>query len=133
MWFRADRVATFDGQCAELCGLQHAMMLLSVKSVPPDEYQTWVDAQARKAQTANVAFGQELFTGVCAKCHYLKTSGPILVGPNIGGNPTLTDPNALGKLVRNGQDRMPPVGKGWPDSQVDSLVAYFKQEAKSGG
>ena len=30
----------FVGQCAEFCGIQHAMMLIRVRVVPPSEYQT---------------------------------------------------------------------------------------------
>ena len=30
-WFEADEPGTYDGQCAELCGLQHANMLASVE------------------------------------------------------------------------------------------------------
>jgi cytochrome c oxidase subunit 2 len=132
-WFKVDRVGTYEGQCAELCGLQHAMMLIAVDVRPPDQYASWVADQGRKLQAPNAQLGEEEFTGVCAKCHYLKTSGPTLVGPNIGGSPTLTDPNGLGKLVRNGQNRMPAVGKGWSDVQVKSLVQYFKGRGASSG
>ena len=33
-WFRAERVGVFTGQCAELCGLNHARMLAQVEVLP---------------------------------------------------------------------------------------------------
>jgi mono/diheme cytochrome c family protein len=109
------------------------MMLITVKAEPTDQYRTWVDRQAQLNQAANATLGEQQFEGVCAKCHYLTMSGPTLVGPNIGGNPTLTDPQALQKLLRNGQNAMPAVGKGWTDAQINSISKYVEQESKSGG
>ena len=45
-WFKAERAGTFRGQCAELCGRNHANMLARVRAVPFDEYQAWYDQQA---------------------------------------------------------------------------------------
>jgi cytochrome c oxidase subunit II len=48
-WFKipADQVGkTFDGQCAELCGYNHADMRATVKAVSPTEYESWADQQA---------------------------------------------------------------------------------------
>ncbi len=33
---------TFRGQCTQLCGLYHSLMVFSVKSVPPAQFQAWV-------------------------------------------------------------------------------------------
>ena len=41
-WFKADKAGTFPGQCAELCGRNHANMLARVRAVPFDEYQALV-------------------------------------------------------------------------------------------
>jgi len=48
-WFKipADQVGKkFDGQCAELCGYNHADMRATVKAVSPTEYESWADQQA---------------------------------------------------------------------------------------
>ena len=45
-WFKAEREGTFRGQCAELCGRNHANMLAQVRAVPFDEYQQWFDRTA---------------------------------------------------------------------------------------
>jgi cytochrome c oxidase subunit 2 len=54
-WFRADRPGTFEGQCAELCGRNHANMLARVRAVPFDEYQAWYDQQAADIKAARDA------------------------------------------------------------------------------
>ena len=49
-----------------------------------------------------------------------------LVGPNLAGNPRLTDLKGLTQLLRKGGIRMPAVGEYWSDAQIQALVAYFK-------
>ena len=51
-WFRADEAGTFRGQCAELCGRNHANMTARVRAVPFDEYQAWFDRTAEDISTA---------------------------------------------------------------------------------
>jgi cytochrome c oxidase subunit II len=57
-WFQAVKAGTYTGQCAELCGRNHANMLAKVIAVPPQEYQAWYKRQAaalvaaKKAQAA---------------------------------------------------------------------------------
>ena len=54
-WFKADEPGVFEGQCAELCGRNHANMLARVRAVPFDEYQAWYDQQAADIKAARVA------------------------------------------------------------------------------
>jgi len=54
-WFKADEAGTFKGQCAELCGRNHANMTARVKAVPFDEYQAWYDRQAEDIKAARDA------------------------------------------------------------------------------
>ena len=44
-WFRAEKVGTYRGQCAELCGKDHGYMPVVVEVVDPDAYQAWVATQ----------------------------------------------------------------------------------------
>jgi len=76
-WFEVDRVGTYLGQCAELCGLEHANMKASVEVMRRADFDAWL-AQRRQAQTAGTSpLGKELWTGVCAKCHGLAGQGGI--------------------------------------------------------
>jgi cytochrome c oxidase subunit II len=44
-WFRVSKPGSYWGQCAELCGENHADMRAIVEAVPPDEYQQWIAGQ----------------------------------------------------------------------------------------
>jgi cytochrome c oxidase subunit II len=50
-WFKA-KPGVYTGQCAELCGRNHANMLASVKVVSPAEFQQWFKDQATAIKSA---------------------------------------------------------------------------------
>jgi cytochrome c oxidase subunit II len=52
-WFKANGPALYHGQCAQLCGRQHAFMTALVDVVSPAEYQAWLQRQAKLISTAN--------------------------------------------------------------------------------
>jgi cytochrome c oxidase subunit II len=58
-WFRADKAGTYRGQCAELCGRNHANMTARVRAVPFDEYQAWFDREAADIKTAREEAARE--------------------------------------------------------------------------
>lgn len=45
MWFNATEPGTYSGQCAEFCGLSHWEMRFTVKALPEEEFQAWVNEQ----------------------------------------------------------------------------------------
>ena len=53
-WFKAKRLGTYTGQCAELCGRNHANMTARVTVVTPAAYETWLTRQKR-----NIAFADK--------------------------------------------------------------------------
>ncbi|MFU8894996.1 MAG: cytochrome c oxidase subunit II [Gammaproteobacteria bacterium] len=50
-WFQAEEVGTFRGQCAELCGRDHAFMPIVVEVLPVAEFEAWL---AQRSPTATV-------------------------------------------------------------------------------
>ena len=53
-WFKAPKPgALFHGQCAQLCGRQHAFMTALVQVVSPAAYQAWLARQSNLISTAN--------------------------------------------------------------------------------
>jgi cytochrome c oxidase subunit 2 len=44
-WFKIPKPGVYKGQCAELCGDNHADMRARVIAVPVDQYQAWVEKQ----------------------------------------------------------------------------------------
>jgi cytochrome c oxidase subunit II len=126
-WFSAPP-GDYVARCAELCGIQHALMDGVVHVVPRAEYDSFV--QQRKADGSGPTLGKEEWTGVCQSCHRLDHA---YIGPALGGNPLLGDVAGLTTLLRNGQGQMPAVGRTWSKEQIRALVAYTKQFAKKGG
>jgi len=52
LWFRADKVGTYRGQCAELCGRDHGFMPVVVRVVEQAEYDAWLAEQKAARQAA---------------------------------------------------------------------------------
>jgi cytochrome c oxidase subunit II len=127
-WFEAERPGVYEGQCAELCGLEHAKMLASVEVLSPEAFDAWL--AERQSGRAAAELGEEEWEGVCAKCHGLGGEGGI--APLIAGSPVLTDPGALAEILRNGRGEMPAVGSEWNDAQIQALVAYLRESPPSG-
>ena len=129
--FTPKRTGSFDGACAELCGVQHALMDTEVEVLEKNEFEAWL-AEQRQAQTGEATeLGQATYEAVCGKCHGLAGEGDV--GPKIAGSPQLTNPDSMRTLLREGQDTdafasyMPPnLAAGWPDRQFEALIAYFR-------
>ncbi len=50
IWFQVDAPGMYYGQCSELCGKDHAYMPITVRAVPPEEFETWArETQERYA------------------------------------------------------------------------------------
>src|SRR5204862_1836682 len=47
-WFKVDQPGVYRGQCAELCGKEHAFMPIVVEAVTPEKYTQWVAEQKKK-------------------------------------------------------------------------------------
>ena len=68
---------------------------------------------------------------MCATCHGPEGEGGV--GPRLAGSATLTDPEALENVVRNGRGAMPAVGADWTSEQMDALADYLQESPPSGG
>ena len=90
-WFRAEKIGDYYGQCAELCGKEHAYMPIHVKVVSAEDYSKWVDGEkklmAAKADDPAKDWvldelmkrGEKVYAANCAACHQTsgKGAGPI--------------------------------------------------------
>ena len=54
LWFRADQVGTYRGQCAELCGRDHGFMPVVVRVVEQAEFDAWLAGQQAARQASAV-------------------------------------------------------------------------------
>jgi cytochrome c oxidase subunit 2 len=86
--FSADRAGVFDGQCAEFCGYEHALMRLRVDALDQTSWNAWVQNQKANAVTptpgSQAALGQQIFMEgrYCIQCHLVNglpnTSGAAI-------------------------------------------------------
>ena len=49
VWFDVDKPGTYEGQCAELCGVLHAQMFITVNVVTPEEFERWIEQKKKGA------------------------------------------------------------------------------------
>jgi cytochrome c oxidase subunit 2 len=133
-WFQAERTGVFKGQCAELCGIQHALMLADVEVLPAAEFDAWLADQETTQADGTSDLGEETYTGACATCHGLDGQGGAAANaPRLAGSALISDPDAVDEIVRNGRGQMPAVGAGWSDQQMDALNAYLEEIFARGG
>ena len=122
-WFRATKVGSYGGQCAELCGVFHASMRAVVQVESQQQYQHFVSKYGPET------IGRQEWNGVCATCHGNLGQGGY--GPNIASNSLLKQMTGLELILRNGftgsLGAMPPVGQTWTHGQIAALVKYAKQ------
>ncbi|HYJ98295.1 MAG TPA: cytochrome c oxidase subunit II [Burkholderiaceae bacterium] len=140
LWFRADKAGDFYGQCAELCGKEHAFMPIHVKVVSDADYTKWVDERkkemAAKADDPNkvwvladlIARGEKVYTANCAVCHRPDGKGAGPIKP-LDGSPIVTDAdkNKQLNIVLNGAagGAMPP-WKHLSDTDIAAVATYTK-------
>jgi cytochrome c oxidase subunit II len=116
-WFEAQRPGTFTGQCAELCGAQHAAMKAAVHAVSSADFDVFLATHAESSP----AVGEETFDGVCAKCHGMEGQGTDEAPPIAGRR---FDATTI-QLIKNGGTRMPAVGEEWSDAQIAATIRYL--------
>lgn len=93
LWFKPDSVGRFVGQCAEFCGLSHALMKLEAVVDAPADFEAWVRGQntpatgldEENALAALVDQGRDvLMRAGCIACHRIDgTRAQGILGPDL--------------------------------------------------
>ena len=139
-WFRAEQTGDFYGQCAELCGKEHAYMPIHVKVVTAEEYSAWVgEKQKAMAAAADdpskvwvladlVKRGESVYAANCVACHQAsgKGAGPIKA---LDGSAIVvgTDKAPLINVLLNGQNNgAMPAWKQLSDTELAAVMTYAK-------
>jgi cytochrome c oxidase subunit II len=122
--FRARKPGIYEGQCGELCGIQHAAMLAEIEVIPADEFDAWLTEETQRQETGDSDLGEQIFTGACEKCHGEGGRGDI--GPGLSAS-TVSNAASVAEIVRNGRGRMPPIGEEWSESQMKALTDHLRE------
>jgi cytochrome c oxidase subunit 2 len=48
-WFQVEKPGVYGGQCAELCGVLHGEMMITVNVVSPEEFDRWIEQKKKGA------------------------------------------------------------------------------------
>lgn len=86
MWIEADNPGTYQGQCAEFCGIGHALMKFQVEVLTQADYDAWVQEQKDRAADGGelAQRGQQVAqANGCTGCH--TTDGTAAIGPTWQG------------------------------------------------
>ena len=139
-WFRAEKTGDFYGQCAELCGKEHAYMPIHVKVLSAPDYAAWVEGK-KKAMAALaddpakvwkldelVARGEKVYNANCAACHQATGmgAGPIKALVN---SPVVLDADKSKQIavLLNGQNNgTMPAWKQLSDTELAAVMTYTK-------
>jgi cytochrome c oxidase subunit 2 len=140
-WFRAEKVGDFYGQCAELCGKEHAYMPIHVKVLSQADYTAWVDARKKEMAAAAddpgktwdmpalLARGEAVYNANCAVCHRPDGKGAGPIKP-LDGSPIVLDADRSKALaiVHNGAagGAMPAWKGKLSETEVAAVVTYTK-------
>jgi cytochrome c oxidase subunit 2 len=136
-WFRAEKVGTYRGQCAELCGKDHAFMPIVVRVVSAEDYTKWIN-EKKKAQAAarddpnktwDLAVlkdrGAKVYAANCQACHQANGQGVKGAFPALDGSPVVKDKAQQIALILNGKGAMPP-WKQLTDVELAAVATYVK-------
>ena len=138
-WFRAEQTGDFYGQCAELCGKEHAYMPIHVKVLPQQEYSAWVaDQQKRMAALADdpnkvwtlpelVARGEKVYAANCASCHLENGKGGGAIKA-LDGSPVVLGPLAdqMHVVLEGRANGAMPAWKQLSDVELAAVTTYTK-------
>jgi len=141
MWLTADQTGVFMGQCAEFCGIEHALMRIEVVVDSQADFNAWVSNQQKPAvqpQTEEQQEGFKIVSSLCDSCHSLNPAEPeVKVGPNLahlfsrstfaGATYDLTEEN-INRWLHDTQPMKPgnKMDLKLSSEEIEHLLAYLK-------
>ena len=147
-WFRAEVIGTYRGQCAELCGKDHAFMPIVVDVVSQADYDKWVEEQ-KKLMSANaddptkewtkeelIARGEQVYAANCVACHQATGKGVPGSFPALDGDHTVLGPKARQiETILKGRPgtAMAAFGGQLNDVEVAAAITYTRHAWSNAG
>ena len=139
-WFRAEKTGDFYGQCAELCGKEHAYMPIHVKVLSAADYAAWVDTekkkQAAKADDPAKVWalddlskrGEKVYASNCIACHQASGQAAGSIKALDGSSIVLdADKSKQIAIMLNGAGNgAMPAWKQLSDTEIAAVITYTK-------
>ena len=139
-WFRAEKVGTYRGQCAELCGKNHAYMPIVVEVKSQEDFRKWADARKKdmlaKAddptkewqQTDLVDRGQKVYASNCVACHQATGKGVPGAFPALDGSKVVLGPqdDQIALLLNGKQGTSMASFKQLSDVELAAVATYIR-------
>src|SRR5690554_4826278 len=141
-WFRAEKTGIYRGQCAELCGKDHAFMPIVVEVVEQADYEAWAAERVKAMQAAAddptktyelaelMTRGEKVYAGTCVACHQANGQGMPPTFPALAGNQTTVLAPMKGQIdiVLNGKPgtAMAPFRDLLNDVEIASVITYTR-------
>ena len=135
-WFRAEKIGDYYGQCAELCGKEHAYMPIHVKVVSAEDYTAWVNEQKKAmaaladdpakvwTQADLVKRGATVYASNCLACHQANGKGGGAIKALDGSALVLAADNKdFINIMLNGKGAM-PAWKQLSDTEIAAVMTY---------
>ncbi|HEY6631399.1 MAG TPA: cytochrome c oxidase subunit II [Rhizobiaceae bacterium] len=138
----ATKAGVYRGQCAEFCGLSHALMAFPVVAMEPGEFRSWLSDRGKPSGGIEAGgLGRELFQREkCGDCHRIEgteargTAGPDL--SHVGSRLTLAaaqmgnDVEALARFIAHPGSIKPgsmmPAYLHLSREEVDQIATWLK-------
>lgn len=138
-WTRIDKPGTYVGQCAELCGVNHAFMPIVVVATTEQGYKDWIAQQkggaaagaadVNKVWTMNelMTKGEQVYSRVCSACHQPNGQGTPPTFPALKGSKIAMGPiEGHVDIVFNGKSgtAMQAFKNQLSDTDIAAVVTY---------
>lgn len=138
-WFTAEKIGTYRGNCAELCGKEHAYMPIVVNVVSQEDYTKWVEgkkkAMASNADDPNKTYtidelkqrGEKIYTANCVACHQANGKGVPGAFPALEGSKVVNGPKADQiDILLNGKNAMPAFKGVLSEIDIAAVITYTR-------
>jgi cytochrome c oxidase subunit II len=145
-WFKAEKEGIYRGQCAELCGKDHAYMPIVVEVMSEENYSKWVQAKLVEMKAKQddptkvwtkedlVARGEKVFNANCAACHQANGEGIPGAFPALVKAPSVIGPQADQiSILLNGKNAGMPAWKQLSDVEIASVISYTRNAWANAG
>jgi len=138
-WAIIEEPGTYRGQCAELCGRDHAFMPIVLVAKEKDDYEQWL-AEQKAEQTAAaesgdrdwgmdelMAKGEEVYGTNCAACHQANGEGVPGAFPSLTESELVFGPKEDHvNVILHGVEgtSMAAFGEQLSDAEIAAVVTY---------